>query len=570
MAETAKGIKNKNLIAGLIALVILALVAAVYLDRRGRQNLERYRTHMRGDLLEEWGPGPNRSQQVNSALQATPVAATRQVSYKNAIARIAPSVVSVNVTVSTFMNQSPPLQPQPLAGNAGNQPAGQPQGILGSAQYVRGRGGMGRLSCPNCGTTVPCPVGVASYGVNCPSCGMGMVRQGPAGGYQAPAAARQMAVAPPGAGQGYQFQGPNRGGSGVIVNSRGYVLTNHHVVHGARSITVTLASGQVTKTYPALLVDEAPHLDFAILKIQSKGNEQFPAAVMGNSSEMSVGDEVLALGSPFGLQQTVTFGIVSNTRRTLTVGKTQFTNFLQTDAPINPGSSGGPLVNVKGEVIGINTAIYSPTQAFSGIGFASPIDPAKAAFPDFIELAPNSVARAFMRDAPNWVRGQLTPVGQFPARLRGQGLLPWPPPASSRLRRTASRAGSPWLGIRTRTVDEQVRDWLSLPATRGVAVMEVFGRSPCAAAGLRSGDVILRVDGRRIKDDTMLANILAGKAPAEPMELTVYRDGRRLDLQVTWKNLTAPGQNSPAWQGQLDPTWQRQQNATIQAQAVVL
>jgi serine protease Do len=172
-------------------------------------------------------------------------------------------------------------------------------------------------------------------------------------------------------------------------------------------------SGQITKSYPAQLIDEAPNLDFAIVKILANGNEEFVPAAIGNSSEMSVGDEVLAIGSPFGLQQSVTFGIVSNTKRTLTVGTKTFTNFIQTDAPINPGSSGGPLVNVKGEVIAINTAIYSPTQGFSGIGFASPIDPAKAAFPEFIETGPNA-ARGLTENVQNWARGQLRPAAQTP------------------------------------------------------------------------------------------------------------------------------------------------------------
>jgi len=328
--------------------------------------------------------------------------------------------------------------------------------------------------------------------------------------------------------QDHQFQAVGRGGSGVIVNRRGYVLTNHHVVHGARNITVTLSLGQINKTYPAQLIDEAPDLDLAILKILANGNEQFTPAPIGNSSEVSVGDEVLAIGSPFGLQQTVTFGIVSNTKRTITIGKKTFTNFIQTDVPINPGSSGGPLVNVNGEVIGINTAIYSPTQAFSGIGFASPIDLAKSAFPEFIETTPN-VAGVLRRNIPNWARGPaLKAVTQI---QRGQGLYPWCPPGG-RLRQVANTRNQPWLGIRVRAVDKQTRAFLGLPMAYGVLVMEVYDNSPCQAAGLQRGDVVIRADNRSVKDEAMLEALLFKKRAGDKMKLTIYRDGKKMTLNV--------------------------------------
>ena len=326
----------------------------------------------------------------------------------------------------------------------------------------------------------------------------------------------------------------------MIVNSRGYVLTNHHVIHGAKSITVTLSSGKISKTYPAQLIDEAPEFDFAMLKIQSKGGEWFPPAPIGNSSEVSVGDEVLAIGSPFGLQQTVTFGIVSNTTRTLTVGKTKFTDFFQTDAPINPGSSGGPLVNVNGEIIAINTAIYSPTQAFSGIGFASPIDPAKAAFAEFIEISPNNAARALVRNAPNWMRRQLMPVGGQvapEARLRRQGLLPFYPPGAGRWRQAGTGNAqnlAVYLGIHAVAIDGRTRSIFELPATmgKGVLAVEVFDNSPAFTGGLESGDVILRVDGRSVRDMAMFERILSRKTPGSQMKLTVYRDGKRINVDV--------------------------------------
>lgn len=367
----------------------------------------------------------------------------------------------------------------------------------------------------------------------------------------------------------------------MIVHSQGYVLTNHHVIHGARGIAVTVCTGEVTKTYPADLIDEAPELDFAILKIVSNG-EVFTPAPIGTSANISVGDEVLAIGSPFGLQQSTTFGIISNTNRTITVGNTTYTDFIQTDAPLNPGSSGGALIDINGEVIGINTAIYSPTGAFSGIGFANPIDSAKATFPEFIDTS-SHLDQVFQRGLSPFARGpRLRPAGApqqqmdySPGGLYGGrvqpvagkqaqplmpsiGSLPWWPkggwtqesataPDPSVRTQTAraqtapapatpAQTGTPrppWLGIRTRPVDQNVRDFLGLPMNFGVLVMEVFALSPCQNAGVAAGDVIMRVDNRSVKDERMLWKILNKKAAGEETKLTVFRDGKKLNLTCT-------------------------------------
>lgn len=320
---------------------------------------------------------------------------------------------------------------------------------------------------------------------------------------------QQMAVPAPNI---QHFQAAGKGGSGVIVNRQGYVLTNHHVIHGARKITVTVslttASGQISKTYPAELIDEAPNLDFAVLKIITKGNEQFSPAPIGNSSVVSVGDEVLAIGSPYGLQQSVTLGMVSNTNRSMTVGNRVFNDFIQVDAAINPGSSGGALINVKGELIGLTTAIYSPTQAFSGIGFARPIDQAKAAFPDFIQTR-TGVANALVGNMPAWWTAQTQQVANI---------------------QNANTQAKVWLGIRVRAVDKDVQSFLELPMGYGVLVMEVFEFSPCHAAGVLPGDVIIRADDRSIKDDNMLEKLLNNKDPGEKMKLTIFRDGTKKKL----------------------------------------
>ncbi|MHC4175053.1 MAG: trypsin-like peptidase domain-containing protein [Planctomycetota bacterium] len=637
---------NRNLLAALIALMVLVVVAVFYWDRQKQRNLHLRRTQaeIQGELLEELGP--QAQPQIQAALGAQTVAFSKQVSYKNIVSRIAPSVVSVNVS-SSFINQGgPAVQAQPAAQT---QPADQSQGISGSAQYVWG-GGMGggglssggylvcpncstsvpcqrstpaytvgcpscgigmmwtrapwasptlpqaqqpaaqnqpadqsqgvsgfgqyvwggrmgswglgpggNLVCPNCGTKVPHQIGVPAYTVSCPGCGTQMMREGTPGYYPVPGQAQQLAAQQ----QDQQFQALGRGGSGVIVNSRGYVLTNHHVIHGARNITVTLSLDQITKTYPAELIDEAPDVDFAIVKILAKGNEQFTPALIGNSSEMSVGDEVLAIGSPFGLQQTVTFGIVSNTQRTLTVGNQKFTNFIQTDAPINPGSSGGPLVNVKGEVIGINTAIYSPTQGFSGIGFASPIDPAKAAFPEFIETT-QSVVRGLRENVPNWARGPaLNPAAQ---NQRGLGLYPGSPPGGQ-LRQAANTQSQPWLGIRVRGVDQGIKRFVGLPMSRGVIVMEVFDNSPCRIAGLQRGDVIVRANDRAVKDDTMLEALLAKKKVGDSMKLTIYRNGKKMSLRprLAVRPVGLQGPQVAFW-----GEWPEPQGAMLKGQAVAL
>jgi len=566
MAEPVKSKIDKNLLAALIALIILVAVAGLYLDRRGQRSLDRYGTGTSAELLAEWGPGAGRAQRARAALGIRPVALTK-VSYKNIIARVAPSVVSVNVETSGFIDQ--PNQAQLVAqnqaiqrgqglypwcppGGGGQQPAGRSLDNMGTAQYVWGgrmggwgMGPVGNLICPNCSTTVPHTRGVPAYAVGCPSCGVQMMRQGATGPYPGQGAGQIPQGQPMAQPQqnGFQFQAPTRGGSGVIVNRLGYVLTNHHVIHGAKSITVTLSSGKVTKTYPAQVVDEAPEFDFAILKIKTNGNEQFAAAPIGNSSVVSMGDEVLAIGSPFGLQQTATFGIISNTTRTLAVGNKKFKNFFQTDVAINPGSSGGPLVNVAGEVIAINTAIYSPTQAFSGIGFASPIDPAKAAFAEFMEFKSKAAVRTIAGQQPiqrgqglyPWCPpGRAQQAAVADPRLRGQGLLPWCPPGG-RLRQMANVGGPRvWLGMRAGEVGRSARTTLALPVsmTDGVLVMEVFGGSPCQLAGLRRGDVILRLDDRSIRDVAMFADFVSARNPGDELKLTVYRDGRKLDIPV--------------------------------------
>ena len=182
-------------------------------------------------------------------------------------------------------------------------------------------------------------------------------------------------------GTGLQFDYPVGGtieqksiGSGTIIDSRGYILTNYHVIAGATDIQVT-TFGYQNNVYAARVVKADTERDLAVLKIDS--DRPLPTATLGNSAMAEVGDVALAIGSPYGLEQTVTLGIVSDDRRTLAIDGRIYEDMMQTDAAINKGNSGGPLINIDGEVIGINTAIYAPTGVFNGLGFAIPINQAK-------------------------------------------------------------------------------------------------------------------------------------------------------------------------------------------------
>ena len=362
---------------------------------------------------------------------------------------------------------------------------------------------------------------------------MGMLRDNtpvPGPGFQ-----QQAQVATVAAQGGQQRPAPERSGSGVIVSRNGYILSNHHVTHGAREINVTLNDGQVTKTYPAQIIDEAPDLDLVILKIDAEGNEVFAPAPIGNSARLSVGDQVLAIGSPFGLQQTVTAGIVSNTKRTLTVGTAMFTDLIQTDVPLNPGSSGGALVNTSGQVIGINTAIYSPDRSFSGVGFAVPINRAVEVFPEFVEVSPVAAAgQALMGIMPQQDQGQLRPAA------RGQGQYPWCPSGGS-LQNVANVSGKPSLGIRVRGVNSANKASLGAPTARGVYIDEVMPGSPAGTAGLQSGDIILRVNNRLVKDEQMLSTFLSKETPGNKVKFTVFRAG---STQVFYPVMGAPSGNA--------------------------
>ena len=264
-------------------------------------------------------------------------------------------------------------------------------------------------------------------------------------------------------------------GSGVIISPDGYILTNNHVVEGADEIDVTLTD---SRRAPARIIGTDPETDLAILKIEL---DKLPVIVLGNSDELAVGDRVLAIGNPFGVGQTVTSGIVSALGRSQ-LGINTFENFIQTDAAINPGNSGGALVDVNGNLLGINTAIYSRSGGSMGIGFAIPVSTAKM------------VLDGIVKD------GQVT---------RG------------------------WIGVEPSELSPELAETFGIQATEGVIVTGVLQGGPGAQAGIRPGDVIVRVAGHDIANVPTLLSTVAALKPGVQAPFEVQRAGRMVALAVT-------------------------------------
>ena len=269
-------------------------------------------------------------------------------------------------------------------------------------------------------------------------------------------------------------------GSGVIVNSQGYILTNHHVVDGALEIKVELTDN---RTFTAKLVGSDAPSDLAVLKIDATN---LPTLTLGDSDKVRVGDFVLAVGNPLGIGQTVTSGIVSAKGRTTGLSDGSFEDFLQTDAAINRGNSGGALVNTSGELIGINSQILSPSGGSIGIGFA----------------IPSNMARTVM--------DQLLKTGKV---RRGM------------------------LGVTIQSVDADLASSLNLPAARGAIVTSVANGGPAEKAGIKRGDVITAIDKQPVVDNNSLRNIVASKTPGSNVEVTAVRNGGDQKFQVALAEL---------------------------------
>jgi serine protease Do len=264
-------------------------------------------------------------------------------------------------------------------------------------------------------------------------------------------------------------------GSGVIVSSDGYIVTNNHVVADAVDVEVILAD---RRQFKGKVVATDPKTDVAVVKIQSTN---LPTVPWGDSSNLAVGDFVLAIGNPLGLSRTVTFGIVSAVGRA-DVGVADFEDFIQTDAPINPGNSGGALVNTNGELVGINTAIASPTGGSVGVGFAIPSNMARTAMQSLIRTG--RVVRGF-------------------------------------------------LGASTQDVTPLLGKMFKLPDVKGAIVTDLQSKGSAEKAGLKRGDVIERFDGRDVMDSGHLRNLIAAAAIGSKHRLDVMRDGKTIQVELT-------------------------------------
>ncbi|GAB6183019.1 DegQ family serine endoprotease [Thermodesulfovibrio hydrogeniphilus] len=268
-------------------------------------------------------------------------------------------------------------------------------------------------------------------------------------------------------------------GSGVIVSEDGYILTNYHVIEQADEIKVTLYD---RRTFKARIVGVDPKTDLAVIKIEAK---DLPVAPWGDSDKLQVGDFVLAIGNPYGLTHTVTMGIISATGRA-DVGIADYEDFIQTDAAINPGNSGGPLVNIKGEIIGINTAIFSRTGGYQGIGFAVPSNMAKV------------------------IKDSLIKEGKV---VRG------------------------WIGIMVQDLTAELAERFNIKDSSGVIVTDVIKQSPSYKAGLKRGDVILEFDGKRVSESAILRNLVAQSKIGSVVNLKISRDVQIYTLNITIEQL---------------------------------
>jgi serine protease Do len=268
-------------------------------------------------------------------------------------------------------------------------------------------------------------------------------------------------------------------GSGFIIDADGLILTNSHVVDNARKIVVKLSD---EREFEAKVVGKDPKTDIALVSIHA--NEKLPVAPLGDSDRLQVGEWVLAIGNPFGLESTVTAGIVSAKGRHIGAGP--YDNFIQTDASINPGNSGGPLINLRGEVVGINTAIFSQTGANVGIGFATPINLAKEILPELK------------------TKGKVT---------RG------------------------WLGVSIQRVTPAIAESLGLDKPRGALVAAISKDGPADRAGIKVGDVIVKFDGTDISEANDLPILVARTAPEKQVRVTVLRDQKEMPLIVTVREM---------------------------------
>jgi serine protease DegQ len=265
-------------------------------------------------------------------------------------------------------------------------------------------------------------------------------------------------------------------GSGVIVSHDGYILTNHHVIEGADQIEVALADGRKAS---GRIIGSDPETDLAVIKIDLGSN--LPAITFGHAEQSRVGDIVLAIGNPFGVGQTVTMGIISALKRNH-LGLNTFENFIQTDAAINPGNSGGALADANGNLIGINSAIYSPNGGSLGIGFAIPVSTAKKIMEQIIQSG-------------SVVRG--------------------------------------WIGVAVQDLTPELLESFKLGNIQGVLIAEVVRGSPADKAGVRSGDILLSIADRKLIDSNIMLETISALSPNKVTPLKLLRNQSEITVQVT-------------------------------------
>jgi len=272
-------------------------------------------------------------------------------------------------------------------------------------------------------------------------------------------------------------------GTGVIIDAGGYILTNYHVVEGAKDIQVAISDGKDRKTFAGRLVGKDGQIDLAVVKIDGKPLKgfRFPVARLGDSDRIRVGEWAVAIGSPFGLEHTVTVGVISAKRQNVSVEGRNYADLIQTDASINPGNSGGPLVNVYGEVIGINVAIFTPSGGFVGVGFAIPINKAKEVLADLI------------------TRGGVE---------RG------------------------WLGIKIQELNPDLAKAFKLSKQEGAVVSEILQGSPAQEGGMKNGDVITGFNGYAVKNTGDLHQMVSKAKPGTVANIDVIREGKKQNISV--------------------------------------
>lgn len=263
-------------------------------------------------------------------------------------------------------------------------------------------------------------------------------------------------------------------GTGTIITDTGYILTNYHVVEGAESVSITLVGSN--KSLPAKVVGYDDQLDLAVLKVDA--GHKLPYLTLGNSDNTRVGEWVVAIGNPYGLDHTVTAGVISAKERPVTIEGRRYKNFIQTDAAINPGNSGGPLLNTKGEVIAINTAVNVEAQ---GIGFAIPINTAKDVLNELIN------------------KGKVV---------------------------------RPYMGVYLRDLSSELADYLDAPGTQGALVAEIIAGTPASKAGIKPGDLILELNGSSVSNATDLTERIGKMKVGDKVELKILREKKTINITV--------------------------------------